>query len=783
MALPPKQHRMMKDEIGQKNPRSPRTRMKVELFEAKKGWYVQCLQLWSDDSSFFWLFVTLTLFLAKGVITTLECDGDWESAIIVLLSALIPCCLWAVFFVFMSKRGHGDQFREHLSFGVLAQTFWLGAIVAPIAVYTVRAFAAGIVTALLGYSAMAFSAEPQGEPDSTVNIETVLATAWLAFILAGFSEETAKFFVASRWVRAKDDFGSKADLEEDMGGCSYAIGWSKRTRSPRKVVLLAMVVGLGFSWIENVQYGVRTYEQMVNTQLLMEATKADITVLCSDPLHPKIVVLSGVLEKPNVQQEQQQSNSLQAHLNRDGDNSVLIPARITYTDHSSSSSSQSGGNPQAALAKQEQEQQKTSNNKLAFFMSTDSGWIPFLGKMKDRIKRGDNNSRQLRPVNDDSAIIWEFKSQIFQGIYEGFVQTNHAVKKATDGMHSYITKGLLEPSSANDMLELSPSTKSDQIINLEEPTSSSVVNMGVGDVGGENNNNKVSQQQQQQQQQQKSNDSNKSKQGNALSKQTLSGVCSGGKLGSIGDDPKQRETIVVRALTRYGFANPDGNDTQVAITAWNDTAINCTVQSMEGRPLYDEERGATAVMVTVTRGFMPMHAIWVGLSGMRYVRAHWIIQATNGFFIDPIKCISHSWLYHGVFDFVLMSADQLRVALKPSVSNPYVSWFIVMAIGTFVILTSWIHLVREGSQLEHDLNRNGYPGSQDIANVALCSGQRRRAYCCLCESCACCCNFADDDDEEDALAEADERTEPLLDNDRGDNAKKRYGSNNEQSSV
>ena len=84
----------------------------------------------------------MLLFLAKGVITTLECEGDWSSATIVLLAALIPCCLWAVFFVFMSKRGHGDAFHEHLSFGVLAQTFWCGAIVAQVAVYTVRAFAA-----------------------------------------------------------------------------------------------------------------------------------------------------------------------------------------------------------------------------------------------------------------------------------------------------------------------------------------------------------------------------------------------------------------------------------------------------------------------------------------------------------------------------------------------------------------------------------------------------------------------------------------------------------------
>ena len=188
--------------------------------------------MWSDDNSFFWVFVTLLLFLAKGVITTLECEGDWSSATIVLLAALIPCCLWAVFFVFMSKRGHGDAFHEHLSFGVLAQTFWCGAIVAPIAVYTVRAFAAGIVTALLGYSAMAFSAEPpvNEEGQRGVSMETIMATAWLAFILAGFSEETAKYFVASRWVRANDDsLGSKVELEEDMGGCLYAVSYTHLT--------------------------------------------------------------------------------------------------------------------------------------------------------------------------------------------------------------------------------------------------------------------------------------------------------------------------------------------------------------------------------------------------------------------------------------------------------------------------------------------------------------------------------------------------------------------------
>ena len=770
MALPPKRS----------IPQSPRTATRVEDFAQRQSWYVTCLSVWSDDSSSFsWLFVTLLLFLAKGIITTLECEGDWLSAVIVLFAALIPCCMWAVFFVYMSKRGHNDQFHEHLSFGVLAQTFWCGAIVAPIAVYTVRAFAAGIVTALLGYSAMAFSAEPptNEEGQGGVSVETIMATAWLAFILAGFSEETAKYFVASRWVRAKDDsLGSKAELEEDMGGCSYAIGWSKRTRSPRKVVLLAMVVGLGFAWIENVQYGVRTYEQMQNTQVLMDVTKADITVVCTDPLHPRIVVLSGSLDTPIAEAviPNEAAAATAAAAQEVTQETQSIPALITSTKSKSKAAAaekakaveEVNDDAQRAYAQEQQhiiQQQKQQSHKMSYFMSTDSGWIPFLGKMTGISRKSSGGKGQLHPVYDDREIIWEFKNQILQGIYESFAQTKLSLEKATDGMHSYITKGILRPSNAKEYLRLSS-------VSAAEDGRLTVGKMGEQESdgeGGENSNsgggisypnnniiNNNSNNEGEQQQQQKSS----------------------GRLGVVTDDPKQRESVIVRALTRYGFADPNGNQTEVAITSWNQTAINCTVQTMDGRPLYDEERGATATMITVTRGFMPMHAIWAGLSGMRYVRAHWIIQASNGFFIDPIKCISRSWLYHGAFDFFLMSADQLRIAMQPEVTNPYVSWFIVMAAGTFIILSSWVHLVKEGDQLERDLNRNGYPGSQDIANVALCSSRRRRAYCCICESC-CCPSEGDDSDDDDHTGNYDDdRHAPLLDAPKGESPPSKYGS-------
>merc|ERR1712216_1014561 len=145
-----------------------------------------------------------------------------------------------------------------------------------------------------------------------------------------------------------------------------------------------------------------------------------------------------------------------------------------------------------------------------------------------------------------------------------------SLEKATDGMHSYITKGILRPSNAKEYLRLSSvSAAEDGRLTVgkmgeQESDGEGVENSnsggGISYPNNNNNNNNEGEQQQQQK--------------------------SSGRLGVVTDDPKQRESVIVRALTRYGFADPNGNQTEVAITSWNQTAINCTVQTMDGRPLY-----------------------------------------------------------------------------------------------------------------------------------------------------------------------------------------------------
>ena len=208
MALPPKKRSI---------PQSPRTATRVEDFAQRQSWYVTCLSVWSDDSSSFsWLFVTLLLFLAKGILTTLECEGDWLSAVIVLFAADSVLHVGGVFRVHVQARPQRPVSRALIVRGFGADVLVWGDCGAD-RVYTVRA-PRWIVTRF-GTGDSAYAEPPTNEEgQGGVSVETIMATAWLAFILAGFSEETAKYFVASRWVRAKDDsLGSKAELEEDMG--------------------------------------------------------------------------------------------------------------------------------------------------------------------------------------------------------------------------------------------------------------------------------------------------------------------------------------------------------------------------------------------------------------------------------------------------------------------------------------------------------------------------------------------------------------------------------------
>ena len=75
-------------------------------------------------------------------------------------------------------------------------------------------------------------------------------------------------------------------------------------------------------------------------------------------------------------------------------------------------------------------------------------------------------------------------------------------------------------------------------------------------------------------------------------------------------------------------------------------------QTMGGRSL-STKSGGCGSDVTITRA-SPMHAIWAGLSGMRYVRRTGS-PSFQRFLHRPNQVHLRSWLYHGAFDFFLIA--------------------------------------------------------------------------------------------------------------------------------
>jgi hypothetical protein len=97
-----------------------------------------------------------------------------------------------------------------------------------------------------------------------------LAVAFVvAYIAAGLAEELAKYFGLARYfLKPSNDAVAEVEAEAGQlpaatavrGGCGGpAAGWFAPVGNPRVVVYLAFVVGLGFAFTENIQYGVQVY--------------------------------------------------------------------------------------------------------------------------------------------------------------------------------------------------------------------------------------------------------------------------------------------------------------------------------------------------------------------------------------------------------------------------------------------------------------------------------------------------------------------------------------------
>ena len=269
-------------------------------------WYaLPVANLCSDANLGAWLGISLVLFALKFFAVAAETTAT--VAALVLCVSVFTATAWFAVFVLLGSEDQRALYRE-MPVGKIAQTFWVGAIACPIAVYAVRAVIAFAVMTLVP-----FFATPQevlygtsgdyedayGDGDSTgkttsssATYNAVLVAFVVAYLAAGLAEETAKYFGVARYYPTwdllrregrgppgempspTDAAAGKRGLSDDGGsvpekdspwkrrGCaSPAAGWFTPARNPRVVVYLAFVVGLGFSFTENIQYGTNVYVQ------------------------------------------------------------------------------------------------------------------------------------------------------------------------------------------------------------------------------------------------------------------------------------------------------------------------------------------------------------------------------------------------------------------------------------------------------------------------------------------------------------------------------------------
>ena len=242
-------------------------------------WYaIPVANLCSDVNVEAWGAITVVFLLLK--LFAISAITNATVAALIVTVATLTALVWFHVFVLVGARSHRALYAQ-VPFSKFLQTFWVGAIVCPVGVYLVRAAVGAAIALVPGVSTIASPAdvvsgganqesEASASDPSASQLEvagggTSLAVAFVvAYVAAGFAEEAAKYFGIARYYppdqleRDAADGGSRRPSRR--AGCSNpAAGWLTPRRDPRAVVYLAFVVGLGFSFTENIQYGANVY--------------------------------------------------------------------------------------------------------------------------------------------------------------------------------------------------------------------------------------------------------------------------------------------------------------------------------------------------------------------------------------------------------------------------------------------------------------------------------------------------------------------------------------------
>lgn len=710
-------------------------------------WYaLPVANLFSDAYLGAWSGISLVLFAMKFFAVAAATNAT--VAALVLCVSVLTALLWFGAFVLVGSEDHRALYRE-MPFGKLAQTFWVGAIACPLGVYAVRAVIGAAMTLVPFFAtpeevlyggggdyedAYADAGEAENaaggtSPEAAGN--AVLAAFAVAYLAAGLAEELAKYFGVARyyptWLLEHREGGTNHATRIETGtskqeptppgflkrrrvGCaSPAAGWFAPVANPRVAVYLAFVVGLGFSFTENIQYGANVYEAATAW-----GEQGNVTMQRNVTLNPFPGALAYAAERDERRERGEKRDAA-------GETWSTILAVDASVGDLRAKKGRPYARAAAALDAAVAEEKRIAD--WTAVPETGAAEATFAAKNAERANENEKKNppaaprreREREPVLGAEAVrdVLEVVSAAFlnwAGADERVVQDD--VDAALEAALEETRKEREAAARVGEREEAEAETEAE----AEEKASSRLGETSRGD-------------------------SPPSPKGKKVLVEERGGI---GVVDIFGADVPED---VVREIDDAGNEVADLPDDWPNWEGQNVT-VNITVRR---RPYTEEAKWGAATTVTLLRGATPMHAVWAGLTSTRYVHRLWVERAPSS---NALGAIAWSWFYHGTFDFAIMAAPAL---VASGADATYV--FVVLGTGFATMIWSWTHLVKATFALERDLTRAGFRapnGGRGVPRLGVCTGGRRRTCCCACAPCvgALCPGMGEWDDAD--LGEADE---------------------------
>lgn len=682
-------------------------------------WYaLPVANLFSDAYLGAWSGISLVLFAMKFFAVAAATNAT--VAALVLCVSVLTALLWFAAFVLVGSEDHRALYRE-MPFGKLAQTFWVGAIACPLGVYAVRAVIGAAMTLVPFFATPeevmyggggdyedAYADSAGGtSPEAASN--AVLAAFAVAYLAAGLAEELAKYFGVARyyptWLLEHREGGVSQESSKQeqtppgfyttrrrVGCASPAAGWFAPVANPRVAVYLAFVVGLGFSFTENIQYGANVYEAATAW-----AEQGNVTMQRNVTLNPFPGALAYAAERDEKRERGEK---------RDAAGETW--STILAVDASVGDLRAKKGRPYARAAAA-LDAAVAEEKRIADWTA-----VPEAGAAE---ATATPRPRDAERANENPpALGAEAVRDVLEVVSAAFLNWAGADERVVQDDVDAALEAALEETRKEAAARVGEREEEEAEAEGEEHASSRL---------GES----------------PRSDSPPSPKGKKVLVEERGGI---GVVDIFGADVPED---VVREIDYAGHEVADLPDDWPNWEGQNVT-VNITVRR---RPYTEEAKWGAATTVTLLRGATPMHAVWAGLTSTRYVHRLWVERAPSS---NALGAIAWSWFYHGTFDFAIMAAPALVasgadatyvfVVLGTGFATMIWSWTHLVK-ATFALERD---LTRAGFRAPN--------GGRGVPRLGVCTGSRRRTCCCACAPCvgALCPGMGEWDDAD--LGEADE---------------------------